>query len=379
MAVNKPLNIDDEDLVVLGAAGAKPTSWPTCKGYMLQRIRLAEFNRKVSDRTVLIRHDIGEAAYDSILELDFDLQQMLDELPQFYKQGVSTLMDTYKLSKAQATTIRQQGHLIQNHIISQRAVLHFPWFLRSHFDRRFAPSWDICLLCARQTVQMEADLEDAGLCASKQYKFVCALMSLFRAAVILVVEYSRSEARNTSSDTAALAQEIAKALKLLERARLNSNTATRFFDSLGTVMRKHQVLSGGSDANVVEQSTKYGTTRGSSLQQGERHSMLGQTVKGSAHAETRDGDPSNTCSEVDTSSIQVDRQRPEEFSAIIPEISDTSMPENIAYPGLDTLELGFSPDSISYQLNEFAASLESNPINFADMTWSDVFAGWDGA
>jgi hypothetical protein len=53
MVVKKPMNLNDEDLVNGISHDQKPLSWPTVMSYPLQRIRIAEIIRNLTDRNAL--------------------------------------------------------------------------------------------------------------------------------------------------------------------------------------------------------------------------------------------------------------------------------------------------------------------------------------
>ncbi|KAH7039897.1 uncharacterized protein B0I36DRAFT_3200 [Microdochium trichocladiopsis] len=383
MAVKKPMNIDDDDLATRGPAAAKSLSWPTCKAYTLQRIRLAEITRKISDRAAIIGNDLQEAAYEAVLELDLEMQQMLDELPAYFRQAVPALMETYNLDRTQASKLRQQGHLIYNHIISQRAALHFPWFLRANKDKRYAPSRDICLLCARQTVLMEAEVEVAGLSATAQYKFVCVLMALFRAAVVLVVQFCRSKTSDGSSSRARLRQEIMEALTILETAKEHSETACRSFESLCAVMRKHRISARDTRVDASINDKTLGACDPDMTQTEDYRRCptpkvaRGRTLEGTDSSTTIfhgafNSEPTTTALDgTDATEASTYRHDVNVDASDIFGDAGTSIPASF--------EIDFPPDSFSYQLNKFAESLEADPMGLAELTWSNVFAGWGGA
>jgi hypothetical protein len=53
MVVKKPMNLNDEDLVDGMSQDQKPLSWPTVMSHPLQRIRMAEIMRSLTDRNAL--------------------------------------------------------------------------------------------------------------------------------------------------------------------------------------------------------------------------------------------------------------------------------------------------------------------------------------
>jgi hypothetical protein len=66
MAVKKPLNLNDEDLVDRMSRDQKPLSWPTVMSYPLQRIRIAEIMRSLIDRNALTMSYAGGLSHNAI-------------------------------------------------------------------------------------------------------------------------------------------------------------------------------------------------------------------------------------------------------------------------------------------------------------------------
>jgi hypothetical protein len=66
MAVKKPLNLNDEDLVDGMSRDQKPLSFPTVMSYQLQRIRIAEIMRRLIDRNELTMSHTGDLSHNVI-------------------------------------------------------------------------------------------------------------------------------------------------------------------------------------------------------------------------------------------------------------------------------------------------------------------------
>jgi hypothetical protein len=66
MVVKKPMNLNDEDLVDGMSQDQKPLSWPTVMSYLLQRIRIAEIMRSLTDRNALTMSYAGDLSYNVI-------------------------------------------------------------------------------------------------------------------------------------------------------------------------------------------------------------------------------------------------------------------------------------------------------------------------
>lgn len=79
MRVNKPRNIHDGDLEREGPSFERPLSEPTPMSYFIQRIKLAEICRDVTDVMPLGSFAEG-TSYQSIVALDAKFQAYFNEL-----------------------------------------------------------------------------------------------------------------------------------------------------------------------------------------------------------------------------------------------------------------------------------------------------------
>jgi hypothetical protein len=239
MAVKKPLNINDEDLVDGMSQNEKPLSWPTMMSYPLQRIRIAEIMRSLTDRNPLVVSPTGSLSHDAIMDIDTELQQFINDIPPFFSMTTTELEATYKLSPLRAIGIFQQGFCLHSLTWSQRCTLHFPYFSRGFVDPAYAASRDVCLHSARQVIKSETLLSSPGLFTATRYKFLGLMVSIFMASVVVLlmdINYNESSTQQNR-----LSGEILDAIQIMEHARHESETAAKFLDSLMRVVRKHRV------------------------------------------------------------------------------------------------------------------------------------------
>jgi len=237
MLTRKPLNLNDEDLVDGMILTEKPLSQPTTMSYSLQRIRLAEISRQLVDRTPLVM--ANGPSHDVVMDIDTELQSLINNTPQFFLMSAAELAATYQLDLSRAADIAHQGYMFFGLLYSQRCALHFPYFSRGFVDSTYASSRQICLQSARKVIQLEAQLGTSGLTTTIRYKFLGLLVSIFMASIVVLMDLCQNK---SSAQQEKQRKELAEAIRIIEEARHESETAAKFLDSLLHVLRKHKLL-----------------------------------------------------------------------------------------------------------------------------------------
>jgi hypothetical protein len=238
MVVKKPLNINDEDLIDGMSRIEQPLSQPTAMSYSLQRIRLSEISRIIVDRTPLIMAHAGGPSHDVVMDIDTELQLLINDIPPFFSMSIADLTESYQLDPLRAVNIAHQGYMFYSLLYGHRCKLHFPYFSRGFVDSAYASSREICLQSARLIIQTESQLENSGLCTVTRYKFLGLLLSVFMASIVLLMDLCHNK---SSPQQEKQRGEIAGAIRILEEARHESETAAKFLDSLMHVLRKHKI------------------------------------------------------------------------------------------------------------------------------------------
>lgn len=256
MMTNKPLNLDDEDLVDGMTRIGRPINQPTAMSYSLQRIRLAEISRNIVDRTPLIMANTGGLSYDAVMDIDTELQLLLNNLPPFFSMSVLDLIETYRVDPSRAASIIRQGHMFHSLFYAQRCKLHLPFVSRGFLDPEYAPSREICIQSACLIIQTESKLESSGLFVAGRYKYLGLLVSALAgiiareyeliydkvsvtmASIVLLIDLCHNK---SSPHHESHRGELAQAFRMLEDAKNESPTAARFLDSLVHVFRKHKI------------------------------------------------------------------------------------------------------------------------------------------
>lgn len=242
MMTNKPLNVDDEDLVDSLPRIGKPLSEPTSMTYFLLRIRLNEIARSIVDRAPVMAALPGGPSHDVVMDIDTELQLLLNDIPPFFLSMTPfEIAGRYKLSDERATIFSRQGHDLRTIFYATRCKLHLPYARRGFTEPEYAISRALCIDSARLIIQTESEDHHLGLDANcGRYKPLMYSMTVFLACTILLMEYCHRKQSYAPYEDKQKA-DICNALSMLEAARSESEIAARFLDSLVTVLNKHGI------------------------------------------------------------------------------------------------------------------------------------------
>jgi hypothetical protein len=243
MITNKPLNLNDEDVFDGMTRMSRPMSEPTSMTYFILRIRLNEISRSIVDRAPLMTALPGGASYDVVMDIDTELQGLLNEIPPFFiSMKPSEIAATYKLSDERAKVIARQGSDFRTFYYATRCKLHLPYARRGFTESEYATSRILCLESARLIVQTENEYQSLEIDREfARYKPLLYSMTVFLACTVLLMEYCHRKQTQTP-DQGKSKMEICNALSLLEAARSESEMASKFLDSLVTVLHNHGIV-----------------------------------------------------------------------------------------------------------------------------------------
>jgi hypothetical protein len=194
------------------------------------------------------------------VEIDTELQLFINDIPSFFSMTTTELEATYQISPLRAKSIFQQGFCLYSLTWSQRCRLHIPYFSRGFVELEYAASRDICVHSARQIIKTEILLSDSGIITATRYKLLGLLTSVFMASVVVLlmdINHKKSTARR-----GIFSEDILDAIRILEHARHESETAAKFLESLMCVVNKQNLCkpvaqakpgeTGGDDARAYD-------------------------------------------------------------------------------------------------------------------------------
>lgn len=231
--VNKPLNIEDEDMASETPA---PLSTPTCMSYTLCRISLAEACSFLVDRLAPYHHLHRDPPYSMILQLDATLVAEYAKIPSFFRFDPASRLEHEQLYRDRPSFVLQRSFLEQGWE-ARICRLHRPWLIRGARDSRYSYSYMIALRSARKIIEAERVMgEDPTSLAPASSFFWPILHHVFIASVVLLIDvcWNRDDVL-----TEPRKQEVLDACRILSRAQEASPSAREGVHAMMAVMRKH--------------------------------------------------------------------------------------------------------------------------------------------
>lgn len=253
MATNKPLNSNDEDLVDGVPSGNQPPNQPTSMSYCLQRIRLGELCREISDSLPFGSSGAGAIDYQRIREIDARMCDFTNSMPGFFSLN-------YTPSELSPTDPRTQpGIIIQRYVINsliytQRCRLHLPYLSRAATEPTYAGSREAALEAAHMIIRTERQVATEKIpFVLARFKFSGGLHCMCMAIIVLLMDLCLNK-NVQSEDDRDRREEISCALGILEDARDHSPFPERLLDSFYGVLRRHNILLSQTDSQSVVRS-----------------------------------------------------------------------------------------------------------------------------
>ncbi|KAL7946712.1 hypothetical protein V8C42DRAFT_352265 [Trichoderma barbatum] len=240
MAVRKPCNANDEDIIDGQEIVDRPPEEATSVSYLLQRTRLAELFYSLGGHDKPINWNPEEADYGKIMEADMKLRQFMRELPSFFRLEKSS-----SLSKLPPSDIRRSSNVtIQRYMLNmifygQICKLHLPYLARGTVNPGFAYSHDSCLKAAQRIIYVEHRMraENSTFVLFRQRMNV-KFRSIFIACVVFVLDGCL--VNNTEASTARGDATMTDAWKILYEAKGQSPLASELLHLSIQILRKYR-------------------------------------------------------------------------------------------------------------------------------------------
>lgn len=237
MMTNKPANANDEDVVDGMAAVGQPVDQPTSMSYCLQRIRLGEFCREITDSAPFGISDPGTPAYEITKQIDDKMCQFADSLPSFFLLSPKS-QHLLKSDNRRSTGIITQRYILNFLLHTQRCRLHLPYLSYASKDSAYEYSQKACLEAARMVIRTEQQLSQEMIpFVIARLKFSGMLHCVCVAIIVLLIEYCGRNSQQQEKEGSRA--EIFEAFKILEDAKQQSPFAGRLLESFKTVLRRH--------------------------------------------------------------------------------------------------------------------------------------------
>jgi hypothetical protein len=250
MNVNKPLNINDVDLLVAGHQPSLPSSQHTDMSYFLQRIRLAEISRTLVDH--ISADPSNRDAH--VMAMDSELMEMMHEIPAFF------LFDNHNepISSDKPNHLFIQAYFLNTLIHTQRCKLHLTSFTHPFMTGSTkGASRAACLHSAHQLLHLETKLlQSHHPFARRPQRPPAGLYSIFIATIALIMD----ACLNRPSELQAELQQygdLAKGLEMIANAREDSLAAAKLYESLMQIVARYRDTgyTGEKNGNGLENQT----------------------------------------------------------------------------------------------------------------------------
>lgn len=234
MAVNQPLNVEDEEID--DKKDGVPFSTPTEMSYSLCRLKLAVVCRQIVDEMAFYHFHDQEVPYEKILGLDQKLHGLSAELPEFFRFDQASRRKYAALFRERPTLAWQRA-LAQQGYYSRFCRLHRYYFVRGARDPRYSYSHVVSLRSARKVLEVKRIMDEDEPIFTPHSSVIWAVMHhVFMAAVILLIDVCfnwddiLAEKRK---------QEVLDACRMLSRAQQFSPIAREGINAMMGILRKH--------------------------------------------------------------------------------------------------------------------------------------------
>lgn len=280
MAVRKPSNANDVDIVDGQEVVDRPLDEATSVSYLLQRTRLAELFYSLGSHDKSLNWNSEEADYGKVMEADMKLRQFMRELPAFFR-----LENSGALSKLPPSDMRRSSDItIQRYMLNmifygQICKLHLPYLARGTVNPGFAYSHDSCLKAAQRIIYIEHRMraENSTFVLFRQRMNV-KFRSIFIACVVFVLDgcLATNEGGGGSSTSAAAAAAaggggggggrddatMTDAWRILHEARGQSPLASELLHMSIQILRKYRASHPALQALQMEKHSQEAATFG---------------------------------------------------------------------------------------------------------------------
>ncbi|KAH8688752.1 hypothetical protein BGW36DRAFT_434046 [Talaromyces proteolyticus] len=235
----KPWNVNDDDLYDgMPDSIDKPLSEPTETSYFLQRIRLGELCRELSDSMLLNAIPGEPTTYAQVLEVDAKFNRFMAGLPQFFRLERESAVESQKKLTA---GIIVQRYILNSLLHSHRCKMHLPYLSsKNSVGSQYDYSRKVCLDAARLIIRTERFLEHEDIVFVRtRFHIAGVLPAVFIASIVFLIDICFHNEGGHCDPTRKA--ELLDACGILEDARTQSPMVAGFLESLNGVVQKHKL------------------------------------------------------------------------------------------------------------------------------------------
>ncbi|KAI1185527.1 hypothetical protein F5B17DRAFT_441789 [Nemania serpens] len=248
--VNRPRNLNDDDLTRNNETVTYPLNVLTQVSCFLQRIRLGEICREVVDARPPGLLDVEIIDLNTVASLDLLFEKALAEMPPFLKKGAP-------VPPGVPPQFAQQRDLILLCFNFRRARLHRPFLLYDTNNPRHEPSRLQCISSARTVLSLSTEMLEGSAVDQFQdlgnplaYRVGLVISGLFTACAVLALSaglvWNRTTGDapttgHTNYPSSEISAEISRACRVLARAGKKSTFAANLLRNLVGVLKQYSV------------------------------------------------------------------------------------------------------------------------------------------
>ena len=235
MAVKKPRNANDEEIIEGKEVINRSIEEPTSVSYLIQRIRLAEVLHNILDGSPITGRQMTHLR---VMEVDRELNQFILEMPNFFLLDDPILDALPTSDPRRSPSITVQRYALNILIHRQLCKLHLPYLIRGIVDPSVAYSRKQCLKSARLVICAEHLLrKETSPFLSFRLRMNIALHGIFLACTALVLDACSEDG---TQDTTWSGAEIADVWHTLYQAQSQSSSALRLLELSIQVLESHK-------------------------------------------------------------------------------------------------------------------------------------------
>ncbi|KAJ5175127.1 uncharacterized protein N7482_001004 [Penicillium canariense] len=239
MATNKPIHANDEDLFDGMNLVGKPLDQPTVMSYYLQRIRLGEICREISDSFPFLEAELGNPDYQQVKEIDQRICEFSQALPYFFQLDYD-MRELPERDPHRSSGIAVHRYIINSMLHTQRCRLHLPYLSRAA-EAPFTYSRNACLEAARMVIRTEAQLSSNNIpFFMTRMKFSGSLLCVCMAIIVLLIDLCHNKSFGPDEEQERRL-EIRNALGILEEGKSQSPFADRLLDTFNSILQRNKV------------------------------------------------------------------------------------------------------------------------------------------
>lgn len=237
MLVKKPRNLDDIDLLPGKDIVERPMDYPTDVSYTLQRTRLGEICRELTDSTPLFSSE--PLNYQSVLENDKKTDDYIAGFPPFFRLNGGSLEDLTKINPNITPGILVQRYILNSLTHAHKCRLHLPYLARGSVNPKYAHSREVCLKAARTVIRSERLFEKESISfLPNRFRMAGSVHCLCMAIIVFVLDVCLYKDGGHEEERK---KEVADACSILQSAKNDSSIAGRLLQSFMRVIKKHKV------------------------------------------------------------------------------------------------------------------------------------------